>query len=78
MTPTESLLFEQLKATTLALRIALGHVESQYMATARALDATVIASEHYRKLSGEQRAAIADAGTAIIEAAAAVKGLKHR
>jgi len=76
MTQTEELLLDQLKATTLALRIALGHVESQYMATARALSNDVITHEHYRLLTGEQRAAIGDAGTAIIEAAAAAKGLK--
>lgn len=50
----------------------------QLKATTLAIDATVIASEHYRKLSDEMRAAIANSGTEIIEAAAAAKGLKNR
>jgi len=78
MTPTEHILLEQLKATTLALRIALGHIEPHYMQTARTMSHDVITHDDYRRLTGEQRAAIGDAGTAIIEAAAAAKGLKPR
>lgn len=78
MTVAEHILLEQLKATTIALRVALGHVEPHYMQTARALSNDVVTHDDYRRLTGEMRAAIADAGTAIIEAAAAAKGLKPR
>lgn len=36
MTHTEALLLEMLKATTLALRVVLGHVEAPFAQTARA------------------------------------------
>lgn len=78
MTHTEALLLDMLKATTLALRVVLGHVEAPYAQTARAMTTDVITHEGYRKLGGEERAVIADAGTAIIEAVAAAKGLKNR
>ena len=54
MTQTEELLLDQLKATTLALRIALGHVESQYIATARALSSAQLRSAErlFRARSG--------------------------
>lgn len=71
MTNTETLLLEMLKATTLALRVTLGHIEAPYMKTAHVIVTDTILNENYRALSGDARAAIADAGTAIIEASRA-------
>lgn len=72
-----NLVFETLKVTTLALRVVLGHIEAPYMQTARSIMRDVIMDENYRKLSPAERAAIADAGSAIDEAAAVAKGLKR-
>lgn len=69
----DSLILEMLKATTLALRIALGHIETPYMKTAHAIMTDVIIDSRYRDLTGAERAAIADAGTAIVEASLALK-----
>lgn len=68
MTTTEHILLEQLKATTIALRVLTGTIEPQYMQTARAMTSDVIMHERYRDLTPAMRAAIADSGTAIIEA----------
>ena len=76
MTHTESILLEMLKATTLALRITIGHIEAPYMKTAHAMVTEVITDEQFRKLSGDIRAALADSGTAVMEASRIVKGLK--
>ena len=76
MTANETLLLEMLKATTLALRVALGHVEAPYAQTASAIATEVVTDEHYRALNPAQRAAMADAGTAIQEMRIAAKWLK--
>lgn len=68
MTTNEYILLEQLKATTIALRVLTGTIEPQYMQTARAMTSDVIMHERYRDLTPAMRAAIADSGTAIIEA----------
>lgn len=67
-----------LKATTLALRVALGHAEASYVLTARTMAGEVITDERYRSLTPTQRAAMADADTAITDTASVVKGLKPR
>lgn len=74
----DALLLEMLKATTLALRVALGHAEVSYVSTARTMAGEVITDERYRSLTPTQRAAMADADTAITDTASAVKGLKPR
>lgn len=76
MNTNETLLLEMLKATTLALRVALGHVEAPYAQTASAIATEVVTDPNYRALTPAQRAAMADAGTAIQEMRIAAKWLK--
>ena len=77
MNTTEHLTNEMLRATTIALRVALGHIEGAYIETARVIMRDILMHDDYRRLSGSQRALFADAGTAIEETAAATKGLKR-
>jgi hypothetical protein len=76
MTTTEHLLLEMLKATTLALRVALGSIEAPYAQTAATIATEVVTDPNYRELTPAQRAAMADAGTAIQEMRIAAKWLK--
>lgn len=76
MTTNETLLLEMLKATTLALRVALGHVEMPYAQTAATIATEVVTDENYRSLTPAQRAVMADSGTAIREMQLAVKWMK--
>ena len=76
MTTSEMLLLEMLKATTLALRVVLGHIEAPYIITAREITTSIMTDSAYRGLDGAQRAAMADAGTAVMGAVGHTKGLK--
>jgi len=67
MNTNETLLLEMLKATTLALRVALGSIEAPYAQTAATIATEVVTDPNYRALTPAQRAAMADAGTAIQE-----------
>ena len=70
------MLLKMLKATTLALRIVLGRIEVPYIVTAREIATSIVTDSAYRGLDEAQRAALADAGTAIMGAVAHTKGLK--
>lgn len=76
MNTNETLLLEMLKATTLALRVALGRIEAPYAQTAATISTEVVTDPNYRELTPAQRAAMADAGTAIQEMRIASKWLK--
>jgi len=76
MNTNEILLLEMLKATTLALRVALGSIEAPYAQTAATLSTEVVTDPNYRALTPAQRAAMADAGTAIQEMRVAAKWMK--
>jgi len=76
MTTNERLLLEMLRAVTLVLRVLLGHTEMAHAQSARNIATDVFTDDSYRALTPAMRAVFADAGTAITDAAGAVKGLK--